>query len=183
MIEFWISLYGFTALTAMSVDSYVRGVRKDLARDALNEATKSALQSEYNNNQAANELSKVSDTLESIIDIVKGSGSASKCMEIESVYYIIKNTIEQLPLEQQAAIANVFACIVLLICFTSIVGIFVRDCLIQYFRLEEWGLSWFWALRRKLRWYFFIWYSIYMCIGIFFLLFFNLFVLLKDYMF
>jgi hypothetical protein len=121
----------------MSVDSYVRGVRKDLARDALNEATKSALQSEYNNNQAANELSKVSDTLESIIDIVKGSGSASKCMEIESVYYIIKNTIEQLPLEQQAAIANVFACIVLLICFTSIVGIFVRDCLIQYFRLEE----------------------------------------------
>jgi len=124
----------------MSVDSYVRGVRKDLARDALTEATKSALQSEYNNNQAANELSKVSDTLESIIDIVKGtgSGSASKCMEsIEYFYYTIQNTIEQLPLEQQAAIANVFACIVLLICFTSIVGIFARDRLIEYFRLEE----------------------------------------------
>jgi len=100
----------------MSIESYVRGVRKDLARDVLTEATKSALQSEYNNNQAP----------------------AYNFMEsIEDYYYTIKNTIEQLPLEQQAAIANVSACIAFLICFTSIVGIFARDRLIEYFRLEE----------------------------------------------
>jgi predicted phage tail protein len=214
------------AATAMSVDSYFRGLRKDLAKDSVvedllertqrhaatidelretntvnqvnqakvethvehvrnsmeriqktvensktlneklqdstSEASKSTLQNELNSNnlEATNEISKVNDTLSTIIDVIKGeansSGSDSKLIDIESIqeyFYLVKNTIDQLSLEQKGALVNIFASLTLFFCMTTIVGVFAGNHLIDYFKLEERlpRLARYFALRRKLQ--------------------------------
>lgn len=104
----------------------------------------------------------MNDALSSITDMLRYQVYACiSNLSIDSIleyYYRVYAAIDQLTLEQKAALFNVSAIITVFFCASTIVGLFAGDRLIEYLKLEQRfpRLEHYFTLRRKFRWYYFI---------------------------
>lgn len=130
-----------------------------------------------------NEITSIIDNLKSS----KGSGSNSLTdwtdwSFISNLFTNIQNYIETLTLDQKAALINICLTFSILVSTISIIGIFVGDRIVEYLQLEHKfpRIARYFELRRKFRYYYFIWNSFLILLMILLILSFNIFVLFKE---
>lgn len=136
----------------------VNTANEQLKNSSLAEETKAVLykQIDENSKVVKDQVSKVTDTIGSMGDILKSIKSDNKLVDMNTfTEYLdsIRTAIDLLSMEQKGALINVFGCIVIFVFLSSLIGAIAGDRIVEYYRLEQRLplLAKFFTVRRKIR--------------------------------